>query len=82
VLVICAQPFPFVLKSSVNSLPLVMLEKLAAFANRTDKTKSPPSVVVTAGPGVLFRVTLPLEIFAASGGEPAIPDTSQTAIST
>ena len=81
-LVICAQPFPYVLKSFVNSLPLEMVVKLVPMANRTDKMKSPACVVVTAGPGVLLRVTLPLEMLVTSGGKVEIPNTSQTVIST
>ena len=76
----CAHPFPRVVKSSVNSLPLVMPVKSAVLANSTDTIKSPACVVVTAGPGMLLSVTLPLEMLVASGLELETPDTSHTVI--
>lgn len=82
VLVICAHPFPSVVKSSVNSLPVVMLVKLAELANNAETIKSPVCVVVTAGPAVLLETTLPLAMLAASGGEVESPETSHSVIST
>jgi hypothetical protein len=81
-LVICAQPFPNVLKSSVNSLPLLMEGKVAPLAYKTDNMKSPALVVVTAGPGVLLRTTRPLEMLVAFGDELETPNTSQAVICT
>ena len=50
-------------------------------ASRTETTKSPAFVVVTAGPGVLLRVMVPEAVFAASRGMDKTPETSQIAIS-
>ena len=81
-LVICAHPFPSLVKSSVNSLPLLMLVKLAELANNTDTIKSPVCVVITAGPAVLLETTLPLAMLTASGGDVDSPETSHSVIST
>jgi hypothetical protein len=81
-LVIWAQPFPNILKSFVNSLPVEMAVKLAFIPSRREMTKSPACVVVTAAPGVLLEVTCPMAVFVESGGRDKTPDTSQTEIST
>jgi len=78
--VICAHPFPYNAKSSVNSLPLEMALRLEVLANMMDKIKSPTCEVVTAAPGVLLAVRFPVVTLVASRGEAASPDTSQTAI--
>ena len=76
----CAHPFPSVPKSAVNALPLVMALRFEVLANMMDTIKSPTCLVVTAGPGVLLRVRLPLEVLVASGLEVESPETSQAAI--
>ncbi len=65
-----------------KSLPLEMAVKFVFMANSTEMIKSPVCVVVTAGPEVLLRVTVPLAVFVASGAADKIPDTSQVVIST
>lgn len=82
VLVICAHPFPYNEKSSVNSLPVEMELRLEVLANMMDKIKSPTWEVVIAAPGVLLRVRFPVEVLPASGVAAESPETSQAAIMT
>jgi hypothetical protein len=58
----------FVLKSLVNSLPVEIPLMLVFITSKTEMMKSPPSGVVTDGPGVLVRVTVPMAVFVAPGG--------------
>jgi len=81
VLVMWAQPLPLVVKSFVNSFPLLMPVKLTAPAYRTDTMKSPTCEVVTAGPAVLLETIEPLATLAASGAAVEIPETSHSYIS-
>src|SRR5580692_1947543 len=78
----CAQPLPLVVKSFVNSFPLLVPLKVTAPAYITDKTKSPATVVVTTGPATLLETTSPLAMLDASGTEVETPDTSHSVIST
>ena len=80
-LVICAHPFPPVVKSLVKSFPELMPLKVVAPARITDTTKSPVPVVVTAAPGVVLA-TVPVAVLAASGVEFNSPETSHSPIRT
>lgn len=75
------QPLPLVVKSLVNSFPLLIPVKLTAPAYRTDTMKSPTCVVVTAGPAVLLETTAPLAVLVASGAAVETPETSHSDIS-
>src|SRR5947209_7701492 len=78
----CAQPFPLVPKSSVNSFPLLIPVTLPTPSYKTAMMKSPECVVVTGAPGMVVLTMLPKELLTASGLEVEIPETSQDVIST